>query len=443
MEVPYFLHTQCKVETNCISVYFVHFTYQPNRPHIFAFFIMTDYMIRHASAYPPREWTFLPNRQPKPSRTSSNELWVEMTIQYEKSMEKRQDLIHSNFLSKTATRDNICRMSPDVKREYNKRGVVGFEGTAEVEDILDIAGRFVKNVDELKENPLETIQEVEDLDGSIEMELLRIKQAIKNTEKDEQLKHSDQIWRSFRVRLMEISSTCYDFACNPLGNPFRPRLAQIGCLSMEVNAHVALAQEQLTSDIAELRDFLRGRLFDQYCLMRGTPKEKKNKTWLKYGECIILGYDDSKCENSPTKETAEILNLGDPEVRDRLYRMINESGLDPDWVTDHIEDYHGGNEHIGRWQRYVQSRRWMDLAEKFTKDIEQLEKINSTRSNNSRRCNIMFNIHNSKRQFFKRLHGARNFELSEKALRMEEEEYDSSSTPSPASSSTTSPGAVS
>ena len=117
--------------------------------------------------------------------------------------------------------------------------------------------------------------------------------------------------------------------------------------------------------------------------------------------------------------------------------MINASGLDPYWVMEHIEDYQYGNEHIGQWQRYVQSRRWTDLAEKFIKDIRQLQRINRTRSNNSRRCSIMVNIHDSKRMFFKRLDGPRDYELSDEALRMEEESYASSSTSSSDSSWTT------
>ena len=118
--------------------------------------------------------------------------------------------------------------------------------------------------------------------------------------------------------------------------------------------------------------------------------------------------------------------------------MINESELDPDWVIDHILDYQEGNAHIGLWQRYVQGRRWMELAGKFTKDSQQLAKINSNRSSNNRRCNIMFNIHNTKRQFFKRLNGADDYELNEKALRMQEEDYESSSSSSGSSSASTS-----
>lgn len=133
-----------------------------------------------------------------------------------------------------------------------------------------------------------------------------------------------------------------------------------------------------------------------------------------------------------TKKTAENLDLGDREIGERVDGMIDASGLNPSWVMDHIEDYHLGNDHIGRWQRYVRSCRWKELAAKFTNDIQQLEKINRTiHSSNSRRCNIMFNIQNTTRQIFARLDGAQDFELSEKALRMDEG-YESTS----ASSST-------
>lgn len=133
-------------------------------------------------------------------------------------------------------------------------------------------------------------------------------------------------------------------------------------------------------------------------------------------------------------ETADIRDLGDREVGDRLHRMIEKSGLNPKWVMDRIKDYYNGNDHIGRWQRVVKGRCWSELAAKFTVDIEQLEKINSTiDGGRSRQCNIMVNISNSKRQFFKRLDGAQDFELSETALRMEEEEEEDerASAPSP------------
>ena len=139
-----------------------------------------------------------------------------------------------------------------------------------------------------------------------------------------------------------------------------------------------------------------------------------------------------------TKESAEIRDLDDPRIGNRLHRIIDESGLDSTWVKEHILGYHDGNEHIGQWQRYVRDRRWEDLAEKFTQDIQQLEIIYSTtgaRSNNGRRCKLMKNIEDSSRQWFKRLNGAQDYELSEKALKMEEE-YETSSTASSSSSST-------
>lgn len=139
-------------------------------------------------------------------------------------------------------------------------------------------------------------------------------------------------------------------------------------------------------------------------------------------------------KRSLAKETAETLDLGDREVGDRLDRMIDASALDPGWVMDHIEDYSTGDDHIGKWQGYAEAFRWDDLAEKIIKDIEQLEKINSNMNfNKSRRCKIMVNIRNTKRQYFKRLDGPQDFELNEKELRMNEE-YERTS----ASSSTTS-----
>lgn len=111
--------------------------------------------------------------------------------------------------------------------------------------------------------------------------------------------------------------------------------------------------------------------------------------------------------------------------------MIDGSGLDVDWVIDRLEDYYNGNDHIGRWQRLMEGRRWNELAAKLTVDKQQLDKINSTIDvGGSRKCNIMPNIYNTMRQFFKALEGAQDFELSEKALRMDGED-ERASNPSP------------
>ena len=203
-------------------------------------------------------------------------------------MTTRQHLFNSNFLSKTATRANIRRMSPEVRKEYDRQDVLALKDTADVGDILNSAGAFVWTMDKLKKHRMETVPELEELGDSTG-------QAIKNRQNDERLKDSDKTRRSFGARLKEISCTCYDFICTPFRKHFRPRSAQIAYVNEDINAHVALAQEQLTSDVAQLMDFLRGRLFDQYCLMIGTPMEKKDKTWLKYGECIT-GYGNSKCD---------------------------------------------------------------------------------------------------------------------------------------------------
>ena len=306
-------------------------------------------------------------------------------------MAEREHLMTSNFLSETATNDNIRRMRPDVQRRYRQRGVIAFNDAADVNYVWEILDEHARKKDGLLSNPMETVLEVDESDHLTEIESLQTKKVVGGIENFEQLKNST-----------------------------RTRRAEVGREDRGVTAHVEPDQQQLMSDVTQLREFLRGRHFDQYCLMQDTPMEKKNATWLSYGKCIILGYQNSKCATSATKENAENPDLGDPEVGERLERMINESGLDPAWVMDHIKNYYNGNDHIGQWQRYMQNHRWRNLAEKFTEDIEQLQKINSARSNNSRRCNIMLNMLNSKRQFFKRLNGAQDYELSDKALRMEE-----------------------
>ena len=135
------------------------------------------------------------------------------------------------------------------------------------------------------------------------------------------------------------------------------------------------------------------------------------------------------------KETADNLDLGDREVGDRLDHIIDESRLNPTWVMDRIEDYYNGNDHIGRWQQLAKDHRWNKLAAKLAVDNQQLEEINSAVDmGSSRRCNIMSNICNTKRQFFKRLDGAQDFELSEKGWRMNEEEDERTSRSAPIAS---------
>lgn len=404
--------------------------------------IMPDYITLHASAYPPTSWAFLANRQSKPSRTTKNELWIEMTNRYDRSMARRRHDFTKNRLSETATEDNVGKLDSDALKLYHQRATIAFGDMAVVDDVLEIASRFVEAVDELAKNAMDTIPEEDEL-GAIHSgpqltvrERLRCKQAISNTENYQQLLQSTyKIKDTFRVRLREIHSICHQFICPRAGKHPHPRWAQIRRIHREVTDHVAnVAQKQVTFEVAKLRVFLRGQLFDEYCLMRGTPMEKKDETWLRYGKCVMLGKKNSKCGKSLTKETAETRYVGDREDGERLDRMIDASGLDPSWVMDHMEEYYAGNGHIGRWQRYMQDRRWKDLAAKFTDDIQQLKKINrATNSSKSRRCQIMSNIQNTKRQFFNRLNGAQDFELSEKASKMDEG-YESTSNSSSTSS---------
>ena len=115
--------------------------------------------------------------------------------------------------------------------------------------------------------------------------------------------------------------------------------------------------------------------------------------------------------------------------------MIDASGLHRRWVKDHIEDYRTGNCHIGAWQRLVRSRRWKDLALKFIQDIRQLEKINGAGNlSNGRECRIMRSIQSTKGQFFAKLNGREDFELSEKARDMDDESSESSSSSASATS---------
>lgn len=354
-------------------------------------------------------------------------------------MAKREHDITSNDLSKTATDDNISKMRPEVKRLTRQPAPMKFEDAADVMEILDIKEGFIKAVDRLAENAMKTIPEQDEsgtnqpLQRQSERVVRQSRQAASNANYYQRIQDEpDKIETSFRQRLMDIYNEYYSFICTPN----RPRWAKLSRMDREVTDHVArvaYAKKQLQSDVKLLKTFLREQLFDQYCLMRSTPMEKKDETWLKYGKCLSLGERKGKRAKSlRQKETADTLDLGDREAGDRLDRMIDESGLDPTWVMDRIEDYHKGNDHIGRWQQLVNDGRWNKLAAKLTVDNQQLEKINSAIGlESSRRCNIMSNICNTKRQFFKRLDGAQDFEFSEKAWRMieGEDERESESTP--------------
>ena len=203
----------------------------------------TNYMIHPASAYPPRSWYYLPNRHPKPSQTSNNELWVEMTAQYHQSMAQRHRLITSNFLSETATRYNSWTMQPEVRELYNERGLIAFKDAAGVvSDTLANHYWWAKKVKDLRENPLGTIQEEEEDEDEDwpRVKIARTRQAIDNWENYERLMESDEIEESFNGRLMEISSTCHDYIWPPFGYHPRPEWDQICREEWEVNAHVAL-----------------------------------------------------------------------------------------------------------------------------------------------------------------------------------------------------------
>lgn len=233
-----------------------------------------------------------------------------MTNQYKQSMAKREHEFTCNYLSKTATTNNIRRMRPDVKKLCRQPGPIAFEDTADVVEVSNTTERFVKAVDRLSENPMKTIPEEDELGttqpqrGPTEGEKRQMRQAISNANYYENIKDTDKIETSFRARLSEIYSAHYSFICTPAGNHPRPRWAQISRMDQEVNDHVtrvAYAKQELISDVTQLRTFLREQLFDQYCLMKDTPMEKKNRTWLQYRRCIISRVEIGKHEMSMTK----------------------------------------------------------------------------------------------------------------------------------------------
>ena len=265
---------------------------------------MLDYMKNHASAYPPPTWAFLVARkselQSEPPRTSNNEVWNEMTRHYEQSMAEREHLMTSRFLSKTATADNVKRMSAAVKEKYHQPDPIPFEAAANMADLPEITARFAMKVDKLSMVPMKTIPE-----GAIcsnrqanEKERLQIEQAMSHLYYYQVLQKTDHIEKSFR-QLEVMTFICDQFIRTPVDEHPRARWAQICHLDKEVNDHVArvaYTRQQLMPEVAQLRNFLRGQLFDEYCLMRGTPMEEKNETWLQYGKYLGSGLDESECE---------------------------------------------------------------------------------------------------------------------------------------------------
>ena len=277
---------------------------------------MTNYIHRHASAYPPPTWAFLANRQSRPS--SNNELWIEMTNQYKQSMAKRQQLSISNQISITATDNNIAKMSPEVKMLYRQQfaNAFAFEDAAEIGKALKNRGRFVEAVDELTTNPMNTMNTIREDDETrttdsnrfpTEEEFRKIKKAIERMEYHGSLLASrSKIEDSFQHRLMDIHTIYHMFICTKVGHTPRPRWGQICRLDREVNDHVARvahAEQQLKSDAADLRSFLRDQLFDEYCLMRGTPMETKDETWMRYGKYLMSEFEMGKCERSLNKKS--------------------------------------------------------------------------------------------------------------------------------------------
>lgn len=355
-----------------------------------------------------------------------------MTNQYKQSMAKQQQLYISNHLSETATDKHIAKMKPEVKKLHRQKVATAFafEDAVVSGGAMKNAGRFFKEVDELTTYPMNTILEDDEsrtTDSNrlpTREEVRKIKKAINIMQYHGSLLASrSKIEDSFHRRLMDIHTIFHMFICTKVGHTPRPGWGQLCRLDREVNDHVARvahAQQQLKSDVAHLRSFLRDQLFDEYCLMRGTPMEMKNETWMRYGRYLVSEHE-----------------IGDGEIGDRLNRMIDASGLHRRWVMDHIEDYRTGNGHIGAWQRLVRSRRWKDLALKLTRDIRQLEMINRAGSlSNGRECRIMRNIQSTKGQFFARLDSHEDFELSKKATDMDDESSGSSSSSSSSASAT-------
>ena len=201
-------------------------------------------------------------------------------------MAQRHFPLTSKYLSKTATGYDKKTMEREIRKRSRERRMIAFRNGARYNKTLATAYYWLRKVINLSKNPMETIQEEdEDEDeDSPRVKIARTRRATDNWENYQRLIESDEIEESFRGRLMKISSTCHDYIWPPVGYDSRPEWDQISREESEVNVHVALVLQQLTW---EMSGFLRGRLFDEYCLMRETPQKRKDPTWLKYGRYII------------------------------------------------------------------------------------------------------------------------------------------------------------
>ncbi|MCJ1450501.1 hypothetical protein MMC28_000832 [Mycoblastus sanguinarius] len=237
----------------------------------------------------------------------------------------------------------------------------------------------------------------------------------------ERLMITDDIEPSFRRPLYRMIEEYKAFKHNPFDSD-RPRFEDLLLHDVTIKEHVIKVRERLEDDVARLRHFVCDIIFDEYCMMRATSLEEKEPAWIQFGTYLHWKDRTGEDKKAAMEELANELNLVGPnrsKLREyvgwRLDQMIHKSGLSKGYVKDLILEYaFTDNRHIGKWQRYARDHQWRDLAAKLHKDWIQATACQfDTHLLRSRRMQqILSNIQNTTKMYFKRLRGSDDFELN-------------------------------
>ncbi|KAL6718968.1 hypothetical protein ACLMJK_003203 [Lecanora helva] len=122
----------------------------------------THPILSHCEQYPSRNW----QRFSKPLKTSTHPIWLEMTRQYERSMDIRLNEYMNNTLGKSMTAANRRFLSDEVLQEWNKKGgkPIPFEEHAHPNSMLNNVDDYREKRDCMRIEKLEIIPEDEEVE---------------------------------------------------------------------------------------------------------------------------------------------------------------------------------------------------------------------------------------------------------------------------------------